>query len=392
MAASFPLPILQIPQRPLGELLRIVQRRLEALDLGFTRIAFVHHEASTDMLSTSCETGADGGPTVGDGRQARVLHDLERELDPSSDHSRWLLAQGWRASLTLPLFHHIPLLGFLFLDSTRAGAFELRAMAALEPHLELLLLRISHHFRNNASLDGSQGQLLEIAKLRDQETATHMERVARYSHLIALQLETQRPLPADFSENLHRFAAFHDLGKIGILDRILLKPEPLSREERLVMQDHVVIGMALVEKLITALGLEADPGIDLLRQVVAHHHEGLDGSGYPAGLRGEAVSLAGRIVAVADIYDALTQARPYKPAFSEPHALQMLRTMVQAGKLDGDCVDALLRSDDQRQAIRLGHAAGGAWEGNRPPGQAGVPYDPPIPSAWVSADEHRGFP
>jgi len=418
LAASFPLPSLQIPQRPLGELLRIVQRRLATLDLGITRIAFVHHEASTDLLSTYCETGSDGGPTgrdgepglshphfeprtlatvpslgrLRDGQQARVLHDLERELDPTSDHSRWLLAQGWRASLTLPLFHHNRLLGFLFLDSTRAGTFDPRAMAALEPHLELLLLQISHHFRNIASLDGSLGQLLEIAELRDQETATHMERVSRYSRLIALQLETQRPLPADFSENLHRFAAFHDLGKIGIPDRILLKPEPLSREERLVMQGHVVIGMALVEKLITAMGLEDDPGIDLLRQVVAHHHESLDGSGYPAGLRGEAVSLAGRIVAVADIYDALTQARPYKPAFSGHHAVQMLRTMVQAGKLDGDCVDALLRNDDQRQAIRLGHTAGGAWEGNRPPEQAGVPYDPPIPPAWVSADEHCGFP
>jgi hypothetical protein len=383
LGASFPLPSLQIPQRPLGELLRIVQRRLEALDLDFTRIVFVHHEASTDLLSTNCETGADGGPTGRHRQRARVLHDLERELDPASHPSRWLLAEGWRASLTPPLFHRNRLLGFLFLDATRAGAFDPRAMAALEPHLELLLLRISNHFSDHfndlASLDSSLAQLLEIAKLRDQETATHMERVSRYSRLIALQLETQRTLPAEFSENLHRFAAFHDLGKIEIPDRILLKPEPLSREERLVMQGHVVIGMALVEKLITAMGLEDDPGIDLLRQVVAHHHESLDGSGYPARLRGEEVSLAGRIVAVADIYDALTQARPYKPAFSEPHAVQMLRTMVQAGKLDGDCVDALLRSDDQRQAIRLGHAAGGAWEGNRPPEQAGVPYDPPIP-------------
>ena len=383
MAASFPLPSLQIPQRPLGELLRIVQRRLEALDLDFTRIVFVHHEASTDLLSTNCETGADGGPTGRHRQRARVLHDLERELDPASHPSRWLLAEGWRASLTPPLFHNNRLLGFLFLDATRAGAFDPRAMAALEPHLELLLLRISNHFSDHfndlASLDSSLAQLLKIAKLRDQETATHMERVSRYSRLIALQLETQRTLPAEFSENLHRFAAFHDLGKIEIPDRILLKPEPLSREERLVMQGHVVIGMALVEKLITAMGLEDDPGIDLLRQVVAHHHESLDGSGYPARLRGEEVSLAGRIVAVADIYDALTQARPYKPAFSEPHAVQMLRTMVQAGKLDGDCVDALLRSDDQRQAIRLGHAAGGDWEGNRPPEQAGVPYDPPIP-------------
>jgi len=201
------------------ELLRIVQRRLEALDLGITRIAFVHHEASTDLLSTYCETGADGGPTgrdgeprssgphfepralatvpslgrLRDGRQARVLHDLERERDPTSDHSRWLLAQGWRASLTLPLFHHNRLLGFLFLDSTRAGAFDPRALAALEPHLELLLLRISHHFSELASLDGTLGQLLEIAELRDQETATHMERVSRYSRLS----------PCNWKRNVH---------------------------------------------------------------------------------------------------------------------------------------------------------------------------------------------
>ena len=356
----------------------------------------MHHDASTDLLSTYGETGTHAGPTGRDGepgasqphfepralatvpslgrlrqgRQARVLNDLERELDPASDHSRWLLAQGWRASLTLPLFNHSRLLGFLFLDSTRAGAFDPRAMAALDPHLELLLLRISHHFSGIASLDGTLRLLLEIAELRDQKTATHMERVSLYSRLIALQLEAQRSLPAHFSANLHRFAAFHDLGKVGIPDRILLKPEALSREERQVMQDHVVIGMALVEKLITALGLVDDPGIDLLRQVVAHHHECLDGSGYPAGLRAEEVSLAGRIVAVADIYDALTQARPYKPAFSDPHAVQMLRTMVQAGRLDGDCVDALLRNDDQRQAIRLGHAAA---EPQGPPSMALAP-------------------
>jgi HD-GYP domain-containing protein (c-di-GMP phosphodiesterase class II) len=168
-----------------------------------------------------------------------VLHDLERELDPTSEHSRWLQSQGWRASLTLPLFHHNRLLGFLSLDSTRAGAFEPRALAALEPHLELLRLRISHHCRGIDSLEGSLELLLEIAELRDQETATHMERV--------------------------------------------------SREERLVMQSHVAIGLALIETLITVMGLEADPDIDLLRQVVAHHHECLDGSGYPAGLCGEAV-------------------------------------------------------------------------------------------------------
>ncbi len=395
-----------------------MQRRLEALDLGITRIAFVHHDASTDLLATYGETGTPAGPTGRDGepvwshphfeprtlatvpslgrlrdqRQARVLQDLERELDPASDHSRWLLAQGWRASLTLPLFNRRRLLGFLFLDSTRVGAFEPRAMAALAPHLELLQLRISNHFSGIDSLEGSLQLLLEIAELRDRETATHMERVSLYSRLIALQLDNQQERPADFSENLHRFAAFHDVGKVGIPDRILLKPGPLSPEERLVMESHVLIGIALIERVITAMDLEEDASIDLLRQVVAHHHERLDGSGYPAGLRGTEVSLAGRIVAVADLYDAITQARPYKPPFPESHAVQMLRAMVEAGKLDGDCVDALLRNDERRQAIWLGHASGGAWEGNRPPGEAGVPYDPPIPPAWVSADDRSGVP
>ena len=221
MAASFPLASLHDSQRLLPELLRIVQRRPEAL-------------ATVPSLGR-----------LRDGRQARVLHDLERELGPTSEHSRWLQSQGWRASLTLPLFHHNRLLGFLCLDFPRAGAFDPRALAALDPHLELLRLRISHHFRGIASLEGSLQLLLEIAELRDQETATHMERV--------------------------------------------------SREERLVMESHVVIGMALVEKLITALELEADPSIDLLRQVVAHHHECLDGSGYQAGLRGEAVRRSGEL-------------------------------------------------------------------------------------------------
>jgi HD-GYP domain-containing protein (c-di-GMP phosphodiesterase class II) len=117
----------------------------------------------------------------------------------------------------------------------------------------------------------------------------------------------------------------------------------------------VLIGMALIEKVISEMALEEDPSLKLLRQVVAHHHEYLDGSGYPAGLRGAAVSLPGRIVAVADIYDALTQRRPYKPPFSESHAVQMLRAMVDAGKLDGDCVEALLGSDDERQAILLAY-------------------------------------
>jgi HD-GYP domain-containing protein (c-di-GMP phosphodiesterase class II) len=374
LALSFPLPALRDPQRPLRELLVVVLHRLEALERGISRIAFVHHDARTDLLATyvAMETAsvpASSRPPfepralatvpslvlLRDRPQARVLNDLERDLDPTSEHSRWLLAQGWRASLTLPLFSDHRLLGFLFLDSGRAGAFDAQALAVLEPHLEVLLLGINHHFRGLASLHGALAVVLEMAALRDQETATHQERVSSYSRLIALELERERALPSDFSANLHRFAALHDVGKVGIPDRILLKPGPLNREERQVMENHVRLGLALIERVITAMDLQQDPRITLLREVVAHHHERLDGSGYPAGLRGEQVSLAGRIVAVADLFDALTQARAYKSAFPESHAVQVLRAMVQEGKLDGDCVEALLRNDVQRRAILLGH-------------------------------------
>lgn len=123
-----------------------------------------------------------------------------------------MLALGWRASLTLPLFEHNRLVGFLLLASTRAGALDPKAMATLEPHRELL--RISNHFSDSdsASLHGTLRQQLKIAELQNQETAIPMEHVSLYSRLIALQVEMQRPRLADFRVKIYRFATFHDPG------------------------------------------------------------------------------------------------------------------------------------------------------------------------------------
>ena len=117
------------------------------------------------------------------------------------------------------------------------------------------------------------------------------------------------------------------------------------------MDSHVQRGIDLVEQLITGLHLVADPKMDLLRAVVAGHHEKLDGSGYPFALQGGEIPLAARIVAVADIYDALSQARSYKPALPEAEVERILRAMADGGKIDPDGVEVLLRSREQRQAI-----------------------------------------
>ena len=360
------------PWLDLQEFLVGVHGRIRRIDPAIGRISFVIHDPATDQLRTYLSHD----PKVPERRfdertlaslpalislqaqrEARVIDDLATELDPTQEHNRWLLAQGWRSCLTMPLLRRDALLGFLFLDASRPAAFDGPALEILQPHLDLLLLRIGDDLGSMADLHAILELIVEIAALRDPQTGHHLQRVSHYCRLVAQELAEELPLPPDFAELLFRFGALHDVGKMGIPDRVLLKPREHNPAEREVMRSHVAIGIALIERLIETLHLGDKPATQLLRQVVAHHHEYLDGSGYPAGLRGEAVSLAGRIVAVADIYDSLTQARPYKAAFSEHHAEQILRSMVGAGKLDGRCVEALLRAKQHRAVIQALPAA-----------------------------------
>lgn len=394
-------PELHDARLPLRELLRRVLRRLAARGQGLERLSFLHYEPANDRLSTilceefrgeDCWAAAPGpasltsppvpalpAPVASDPDAAGVLgsepsplesaplaeqpwlaglreplvqNHLEGALAAGDPRGRWLRQGGWRSALTLPLFRDGRLLGFLILDSRSAGSFDADTLRDLQPHLELLLQRIGDHLCGTATLQATLGLVLEIAGLRHQETAAHLKRVSGYSRAIALRLERHRALPAHLGEDLYRFAAFHDVGKIGIPDSVLLKQGPLTEVEERLMRTHVTIGSALIERVITALQLQADPSMEVLRQVVAHHHERLDGSGYPLGLRGEAISLAGRIVAVADIFDALTQERVYKPAFSEREAMDCLHQMVAAGKLDRACVACLEAVQDHRHVIR----------------------------------------
>ena len=360
------------PWLDLQEFLVGVHGRIRRIDPAIGRISFVIHDPASDQLRTYLSHD----PKVPERRfdertlaslpalispqaqrEARVIDDLATELDPTSEQNRWLLAQGWRSCLTVPLLRRDALLGFLFLDASRPAAFDGPALEILQPHLDLLLLRIGDDLGSMADLHAILELIVEIAALRDPQTGHHLQRVSHYCRLVAQELAEELPLPPDFAELLFRFGALHDVGKMGIPDRVLLKPREHNPAEREVMRSHVAIGIALIERLIETLHLGDKPATQLLRQVVAHHHEYLDGSGYPAGLRGEAVSLAGRIVAVADIYDSLTQARPYKAAFSEHHAEQILRSMVGAGKLDGRCVEALLRAKQHRAVIQALPAA-----------------------------------
>ena len=173
--------------------------------------------------------------------------------------------------------------------------------------------------------------LCRASEFRDPETGAHIQRMAHYSCLIAAELG----LSSEEQECILNAAPMHDIGKVGTPDHILLKPGRLNQEEMDVMRLHAAIGYNILK------GSEARM-LQLAAEIAHTHHERYDGTGYPNGLCGEAIPLAGRIVAVADVFDALTSVRPYKQAW----ALESARSFLldnSGTHFDPQCVDALMR-------------------------------------------------
>jgi putative two-component system response regulator len=173
-------------------------------------------------------------------------------------------------------------------------------------------------------------RLARAAEFRDPQTGAHLQRMSHYSALIARRLGQ----PDDFVDQLLLAAPMHDVGKLGIPDQILLKDGRLSAEEFAVMKRHPVIGHDILKDSSSSV-------IQMGATIALSHHENFDGSGYPYGLSGEAIPLPGRIVAVADVFDALTSERPYKPTWSTTKAISFLRGG-RGGKFDPACIDAFL--------------------------------------------------
>jgi HD-GYP domain-containing protein (c-di-GMP phosphodiesterase class II) len=157
-------------------------------------------------------------------------------------------------------------------------------------------------------------RLSMAVEFRDEDTGAHIERIGRFSTLLAEQVGME----AEFCARLSHAAPLHDVGKVAIPDAILLKPGVLTPEERAIVETHAEEGHRLLRGSSSSI-------LDLASTIALSHHEKWDGSGYPRGVVGEAIPIEGRIVAIADVFDALTSDRVYRKAFPVEEAVQMMR-------------------------------------------------------------------
>ncbi len=320
------------------------------------RIACAIYDAEQDQLKTFLNSTRQGNAIIGydfklsdspsllhiaKSGEPRVITEIQKVIKSNTLHSAWLLQQGYRSSFTLPIYDNSTFIGFLFFDSMESAAFTPVVQRDLGLYASLINMSISSELTAVRSIVASAKLARDFANLRDFETGNHLERMARYSRIIAKAIAPIHNLTDEFIEHIFLFAPLHDIGKIGIPDSILLKPGKLEPEERKKMESHVIKGNKIVSKMLGDYALQHLPDTEVMRNIVGCHHEFLDGSGYPNGLKGDAIPLAARIVTVADIYDALTSKRPYKKAWTVRDACGELNRMVLAGKIDADCVAAI---------------------------------------------------
>jgi putative two-component system response regulator len=222
-----------------------------------------------------------------------------------------------------------------------------------KPDEVLARLRAGERILSLETRDVAIFALAKLAESRDVDTGAHLERVQYYCRALSQQMATlekyQEVIDPEFIRLMFQTSPLHDIGKVGIPDAVLLKPGRLDPQEFEIMKTHTTIA---AQTLDAALG--KFPGVSFLkmaRDIAATHHEKYDGTGYPNGLKGENIPLCGRIIALADVYDALISKRVYKQAFTHDSAKSVILEGCNK-HFDPDVVECFLAREDQFVSIR----------------------------------------
>ena len=333
---------------------------------SLSRVAVALYDSTSDLLKTFIHS-SDGDNPV-DGASAaleqcpalkqlaatgarRIINDLGPAAHEGRDFARRLYDAGYRSSYTVPIVNKGTFYGFLFFNSFQTGFFQPVVVQRLRPYAELISLAVMRELDTVRMMQAAVKVIRSVSSARDEETGSHLARMARYARLIASKMPDRYGLSDEFVEFLFQFCPLHDVGKIAVPDAILLKPGRLDAEEFEQMKGHVAKGVEIIDLMMRDFGLKSMPYLDVLRNIVAYHHEALDGKGYPYGLAGDEIPIEARIAAVADVFDALTSVRPYKAAWTNDDALNLLQQNA-GSKFDADCVAILVANQAEIAEIQ----------------------------------------
>ena len=281
----------------------------------------------------------------------RVINNLLTFAEGEHDQTIRIARQGYKASYTLPMFNEGDFFGFLFFNSTEKDVFTEATLRQMDIYGHMIALMVINELSTIKALTAAIKTTNQITHCRDPETGSHLDRMSRYSRLIASSIAKKYRLDDEYIEHVFMFSSLHDIGKIAIPDEVLLKPGGLSDEEIIVMRTHARRGREMIDNLVNNFGLHNIKHIDVLRNIAEYHHEAVNGSGYPEGKVQNDIPLEARIVAVADVFDALTSCRPYKQAWDNQKAIAALKELA-GEKLDEDCVNALVNNLDEIEKIQ----------------------------------------
>lgn len=263
--------------------------------------------------------------------KATISHDLAAEFNerPNSPALKLLIKEGILSNMILPMTMGSAVFGFLFLSSRKANHFNDEMLHIAEKTVYEIKGLLNRAYFTKVIFTKITHSFAELVDQKDNETGDHIHRMVNYSTVLAKGL-LAKPIDGyrvdqKFILELEHNASSHDIGKVGIPDNILKKPGKLTPDEWEIMKTHAAIGGNVFSDLRGGLKLFDPDFYRMAEEITRHHHEKWDGSGYPDGLEGDAIPLSARIVAVADVFDALTSKRVYKDAFDLEQSLRIIR-------------------------------------------------------------------
>lgn len=288
-------------------------------------------------------------------KKISIVNDIQAYLKDHPESSmNFIYEEGMKSAVSFPLYTGGKYAGILFLNSFEKNAFKESDVESLKVVSNIL----SHVYKKMLTIQNLILSIIngftELVEEKDEETGDHLIRMALYSQAIAQELAKNpkffKILNPKFIEQIYKQAPLHDIGKVGVPDYILQKPGKLSDDEFEIMKTHTLVGYKILNHVESQ---SHEKFFEIGKNIVRSHHERWDGNGYPDKLKGEKIPLCARIVAVADVFDALTSERPYKKAFDYDKSVRIIIEESNT-HFDPEVVNAFIRAQPKIEKLYKG--------------------------------------